>query len=1278
MNKLLDENYNVIPFTIVLSTRSHEHLGALTNVDSSGITYNASLNSPNELSFKVYKTLNDYTEKLWGQITDLKLVWVKELNEYFEIKVTSDDSNETVKSVTATSLCEAELGQTYLHDIEINTDTDIARDDYVITKFYDKENPKGSLLHRILEKVPHYSVKHVDSSLKNIQRSFSISKTSVYDFLTGECAEQINCLFTFDSTDRSISVYDLYTVCNDCGYRGEYSHVCPECKSSNLKYFGEDTTIYVDKENLTNSVTFETDVDGIKNCFKLEAGDDFMTTTIRGLNPNGSDYLYYLSEEQKADMPEELVDKLNSYDVLYDSYTDEYKTLMENLHEAIDKILYYTSEMMPTVELAEVTASTEAARLNAANLNPLGLSSVTSSTSTKTIESAIKNYAKVYVKTGYVRLDVNESSFRYIGKDNNRYSYGIWTGNFKVTRYSDENDVAVSDTVTIKVYDNYQDFIEQKIKKNIAGNNNDEGSVFDVLSIEDLIQFKTALKSYCLNRLTSFYDAIQGAMDILIQVDQAYEEADLYNTLYMPYYNKLQACQKEIDLRQSAINEWQRTYEYLENRKKEIQSVLNFENYLGKDLYAIFCSYRREDTYSNSNYISDGLNNTERFEKAREFIDTAKKELYKSGERKHSISSTLYNLLLIPEFKPLLHKFELGNWIRVGVDDSVYRLRLIGYTIHFSNLQNIEVTFSNVTKVKDGISDLNSILSSAQSMASTYSYIIKQAENGNDAQKNMNEWMANGLNSALVQIKNNEQEEITYGKYGLSAKEYDDITDAYSDEQLRITHNLIALTDNNWQSVSLAIGKHQYTYYNEKTKSFENNTGYGVSAKFLQSPFMSGGQIIGGDIYSDNYSSDSGTHINLRDGSFSFAGGNLSYDNNILNIKGSITATSLKLDNCKIDASNISNLPTADLTGYIRTDGVIGNVPGNGSTGFQVSSAGLLQASNAVIYGSIYASHGTIAGWTLTGTDLYDSTKDIGAGIEKYNEERTTNAFWAGSSYSNRTSAPFRVGHDGSVFASKANITGEINATKGHIAELVIDKDGLRNKDYAFDTVNNRVSKGFKIGNDGSISMAYGSIGCMQFGVSGLSTPDYEVRITTENGLESCAGSWLHKDGELDAKPSRISIKNAGISFSRFNQDTWEYNLPHGLIGGNGILYTQPAAINLTGNDSSINVNGNVISNGTVLTSDKRLKTNISYIDTYDNYLNFAKDIRLSTFNFINSAEDKFGVIAQDILALCEKYNINSNLFVRKNNNGYYTIDYIALNLLSFMWLSDLEKKINK
>ena len=57
--------------------------------------------------------------------------------------------------------------------------------------------------------------------------------------------------------------------------------------------------------------------------------------------------------------------------------------------------------------------------------------------------------------------------------------YGTWTGNFKVTNYSDENDIAYSPTITVKVYDDYQDFVEQKIKKSILSNANDDDSIFD-------------------------------------------------------------------------------------------------------------------------------------------------------------------------------------------------------------------------------------------------------------------------------------------------------------------------------------------------------------------------------------------------------------------------------------------------------------------------------------------------------------------------------------------------------------------------------------------------------------------------------------------------------------------------------------------------------------------------------------------------------------------------------------------------------------------------------
>lgn len=1045
-----NEYNKVDEFTIILSNRNYRHYGQLNNID--GIVYKCNLNSADELSFQVHKLKDLYEEKYWNDIVDLKLVWVKELNEYFEIKVSMSDSFDTIKSITATSLCECELSQTNLYGIEINTEDDIARDDYVVTKFYDSENKNGSLLHRILEKVPHYTIKYVDDSLKNLQRSFSIDGTSVYDFLTGDCAEQFNCLFLFDSTDRSISVYDLYTVCKDCGHRGEFNDICPKCGGTNLKYYGEDTTIFVDKENLTDEITFETDIDSVKNCFKLEAGDDNMTATVINCNPNGSAYIYYISDEQKRDMSQELVNKLNSYDELYNSYTSQYAEIMNNIYECIDKILYYESEMMPTREESEINAKTEAEKLTVENLSPLGLSSVTTSTSTATVNSALKNYAKVYVKTGYVKLEIDSGNFTYVGTDRDGNHYGTWYGRFKVTNYSDEEDIAYSDYLTIKVYDLYSDFLEQKIRKNIAKDDED-GSVYDVLSIKDLAKFKQALTLYCLNRLTSFYDAIQGVIDILIEADQAGTSADLYKDLYLPYYNKLKACQSEIDKRQSTLNGYAKKQDIYESQKEEIQKTLDFKKYLGNDLFLEFCAYRREDTYSNDNFISDGLSNDEIFENAQEFLNTARKEIVKSGEYQHSISTTLYNLLLMDEFKPIINKFEVGNWIRIAVEDTVYRLRLTSYEITFSDVQKITTEFSDLTKTANGMNDIRSILSETQSMATSYSYVSKQANKGGKAQNNINNWIKNGLNSSLVQIQNNDYEEITYGKHGLLARSYDDITNSYSNEQLKITHNILAFTEDNWETCSTALGKQNYTYYDGT--NFIIGQGYGLISKFIQAGFVSGSQIIGGDIYSENYSSTTGTHINLNDGNFTFAGGKLKYDGSILSLDGKITAKTGTIGCWTLNDSSIyrgsslfgnskgmyfgenglslggnfkvtssGSVTASDLT---VTGGKISGTTITIGDNFNVDSLGNMTASNAIINGDINTNNlnadgGKIASFVIGNGFLFNG---LGIGANKScGISAGTNLggsddwiFWAGN-------GRFRVDIDGKMYSYKGNIGG--------------------------------------------------------------------------------------------------------------------------------------------------------------------------------------------------------------------------------------------------------------
>lgn len=897
--KAVDEDssipLNPEDYTFVLANRSEKLLGQIINIDYTSVDIHTNLNSADQITFKIQKTLDDIEEPLWDSIVDLKLIYVVELKEFFEIKVQLDDTSaEVSKTITAEGLCESELSQVLLHNIEINTTDDIARDDYVVTTFYNRANKKGSLLDRVMEKVPNYSIGHIDDTLCGLQRSFSINGKSLYDFLTGECSEQFNCMFIFDSINRTINAYDLYTKCLNaqCGYRGDFNDTCPKCHGTALSYFGEDTTIYIDKENLTDGISFSTDTDSVKNCFKIEGGDDVVTAAIRSVMPNGSDYIYYLSDEQRADMSSELVAKYDAYVKACNDASADYTTANNNLYECMDKVLYYTSELMPTsTQQPETSASEEIKKLTVANLSPLGLASVDKYTSVATVNSALKNYARVYVNTSLFKIDVDDTAenavtFTFNGKnDKDGYSYGVWTGKLKLTSYSDEKDVAYTGRMNITVYDNYGKFLEQKITKSMA-KSNDDANTFDVLAIKDPTKFKNQLMSdpqtprYCLNRLTSFYDAIQGAIDILVEEDQANEGADWYKDIYLPYYNKLTYCQSAIDAVTGIIKDWENKQAKYEKQIADIQNKLDMKSYFGDRLYKEFCLYRREDVYTNNNFISDGLGNKELLEKVKELVEDASEELYKSAQRKHSISSTLYNLLVMPEFAPIMNHFKLGNWIRINVDGIIYRLRLISCEISFGSLENINVEFSDLTRTKLGYTDIESIQRQASSLATSVSTVSKQAKQGEEAGKAITSVLTNGLNTAATLIKNADSEDIVWGKNGIRLRKYDDITGVYDLKQAALVHNMFAFTRDGWKTAETAIGNITYELNGEKIED------YGVISKSLVSGIMMAGHIYSAN-FLDKDGKHEGTHFDLNTGSFSVAGDRIKYTRgaNVITLK---------------------------------------------------------------------------------------------------------------------------------------------------------------------------------------------------------------------------------------------------------------------------------------------------------------------------------------------------------------------------------------------------------
>lgn len=321
--------------TFVLAYKSGRIIGQLTNIYN--VRLSDSMSEIPSFSFNIDKYNNEEITPYWNDITTFKLVYCGEYSTWFEARVEYTDSTEVTKQVTLTRLGEAELQMVNVYGLEVNTDADIDREDYVITKLY-SSNHDGSLLHRILSFAPHYSVAYVDPTVKDIQREFSFNEQSVYECLQN-VAEEENLYINYNSSlsssnkiQRSISVYDLFSNCYDCGYRGNFTKVCPICGGTHIvEGYGHNTTICVSREDLGEDITVSDNVDQIRNCYHVSGGDDYITDTVRNCNlTGGKSYLWRFTDEMKNDMSQELRNKINLYEALYSHYMNDQEIDLSN------------------------------------------------------------------------------------------------------------------------------------------------------------------------------------------------------------------------------------------------------------------------------------------------------------------------------------------------------------------------------------------------------------------------------------------------------------------------------------------------------------------------------------------------------------------------------------------------------------------------------------------------------------------------------------------------------------------------------------------------------------------------------------------------------------------------------------------------------------------------------------------------------------------------------------------------------------------------------------
>lgn len=1066
--------------TLLLITRTGKTIGKIPRY----YDWNFSLvgNGIDEISFSVDKYTDGVKCPVWDKLIDFAVVEIENVARY-ELSVSYTDNEKTTKSIVGQSL-EVELDipiyGLHVNDEEVITAdiTDINKDDFdekgdfIPTVLCNKNDKTHSLLHRVLaDKAPHWDIGYVTpyvamdeksqpQETTSFQREYTVDGDKIYDFLTNDVATEANVVFLFDTVHRLINMYSLC----DC--------IDQETGEVLAKGIGTDTGILISKNKLAQEIGIESNKDSMKNCLRVEGGDEMITNMVKVVNVNSSNYLYQFADFQYEDMGEPLTNALKSYQELIESKQDEYygeDGIYTKLCDAYDDLYYYESTMMPdTSKVTDIPSIEDQYQTMISELQGVEIGVVSlnhyDSTYFPGITNNITSFASVIVHSKY-DVDVIEGTTTYDS------STKIWKGKLKLIDSTDNTnyypkDESIVDYISFPVTTDELTYTEQKLKKTLSQGNISgvDADMDKCITSEDLYN---EFNKYSLNRLNSFVDAYNSCVSVLADMNLSESKAE--QDFYAKYQERYNIASKVQELRKKQVEQINSDIDKWTAKQKDFQASCDFKSHLDEidkklynneeHLYESFCAYRREDTYKNDNYISVGkeLDTAALLEIAKNLVDEAKKELKKSCVLQRTVTTTLNNLLALPEFKELHDKFNIFNYIRVRTDDEIFKLRIMKVEFNSSSSSDISVTFSEQIEAIDGTtSDVQSILQQASAISSNFSYTALQAKKGQEVNNEVSSWINDGLSAAQVSLSNNNDNEVTITKAGIICKRMDD-EGFYGDKQFRITGNRLYFTSDNWKNVEMAIGE----------VKINNEYRYGIIADVIVGNLIAGNKLLignddgsvtitssgiiikNGTIQSANYSSDekTGSIINLDDGTFSFGGGDLVYDGKDVTVSGKIVA---------------------------EKGGTIGAFTlGSGSTGALTNTNG---------------------NYTVT---LRGVQSNVANGV-----------FYITDKSSGSNVYPFRVNGDGSFFATKATISGNINSstiTGGTLSGSTITGGNINigNGNFVVDTSGNLTTKG-------NLNLASGSI-------------VYSGDKLTINGVVN-ASAFKYEDNDF-----KVSVSN-GIS----------------------------------------------------------------------------------------------------------------------------------------------------
>lgn len=1028
---------NYVKPKIFLCETDKQKMGVLNTTDTH---VSLKFNAYSELTFNIDRTYIDtltgekHTHLFYDRIEHPRLILLENIG-YFQIQAPdmSTDNFKESKTVTAYS-SEYALSQKYITDLHINTG-EVDSVEVIFSEetgsvlepvvFYNEANPRLSLLHLALEGVYGWKIGHIDDSLKTLARSFDVDRQSVYDFLMNDVCEKCNCYIVFDTLKNEINIYaeaktakfigddktKAFTISPSFykvetvsinGYKTtqwEYNKKtgvltftkAPE-NLSNIEVVDGglaewETDVFVTFENLAKEMKVSYNADDIKTRLTVTYGDDL---DIREINM-GSPYIIDLSYYYTVDwMGQDLYDAYTAYLKKSQTTQTNYTKNSQEMLEISDHQYFEEQRLSMAYSTVTVDSST------------IGTYYVKDSSNGGYFfkEVVLPDDYKAY--TTYYQFDGVKLNSE---KVNNLYM--AIRDNFKTGSVEKINELAdafefMGDSITT---------LSSGLSKSNSLESKKKYYVTPFLKKMWEQVGRTPLKSL----YKETFKTLQST-----NIDWAQEHIDpdgnkTYHENYPWYYAILlflESIDAAITLRDQQIDKLKKAYDELQAKNIEISNSLLMENNFTEAQLIRLSAFIKEDELHIDDIIETEYDTLEdSFKVKQDAMEAGRIELHKRSQPKLQFSMTMANIYAIPEFEPIIHQFQLGKVIKVGLRLETKTAEFIGDGVRKQFV--IAPPFYNIKTVSiDGIEITNWQYDKATGILTLKSY---------SAPKNGSHIKVVGENNY---IKQSRLLQVDMGLDDLSDFEaqFGELTDLRNQSDIHAdllsqaiqAGKSVASSQDNWNSgVDMAIStdlKIQQGLLDATTvlKSMDDDQGveidkYGIHLKKIDP--------------------DTG-EVDPKQGWIT--NNMMAYtDNNWLSSKSVFGEYTIKGEL----SPRWGLLADACIASYIEGSTLIGGKIGIGETepgkyNFSVNYEGHMIAQSADVVGKITASSGAISGNLDISGSLLHKNGNYTVQLRGVQDDPTNSVFHIEEKSGSKTKYPFRVNGDGSISATKGDIGG--------------------------------------------------------------------------------------------------------------------------------------------------------------------------------------------------------------------------------------------------------------